>query len=186
MSDGITPGSDEHFGRIVLRSTSIFTAFAVAYVLIVATWDYGCFTRSTVMCAPTDNPMFLAIAFGLPVGAMCGLIFGILYAGCCRWGKWPKRDSNDASGPILVFIGVTVGLGIAAAIVGWREGLPEPWGSMWGGDGNFGGRHSKETVAFCAVFAMQHVFLAGGLYLCAWVLGRRSVAARSKGTGSGR
>jgi hypothetical protein len=74
---------------------------------------------------PTDNPILLALMWGIVATWWVGLFLGIPLAFVCRFGSRPKLTVKDVVRPVLLLLVCLYGASMLLGLVGYTAGRME-------------------------------------------------------------
>lgn len=118
---------------IVLMSVAAAVGYGILHDLFTAHICVEYFTIGHPPVFHTQNPILLALGWGVIATWWVGLPLGILTAAAARIGPWPRRDARSLIRPMLILLAVMAagaalsGLNAAASYSGGLIGICEYW-----------------------------------------------------------
>jgi hypothetical protein len=166
--------------RIVLLAIAAACTYGVAHDLVTAHLCVEYFTVAHPPLFATEDPVLLALGWGVVATWWVGLPLGLLLAFAALRGPRPSPRAAALVRPVGRLLLAMAACALVAGVVGWLAGVA---GASGPGDRLAARippeRHARFVACACAHVASYAAGLFGGLWLvrATW-RGRRTVAAR--------
>ena len=120
------PERPAEYVKIVAFSVFAACVYGIAHNLVTAHICVEYFLPPVhPMIVPTDNPLLLALIWGVVATWWVGLFLGIALAVVCRLGSKPKLTIKDVVRPILVLLVVLYIFSMLLGVIGYNAGRME-------------------------------------------------------------